>query len=71
MSKKIKDELVQIALNKGRLTDYEFRCCIISMFLQDNEWILDTGDSEMVNAEFVLRLKGKEKKLHKIFWRKQ
>lgn len=64
-----KDELINKAYSKGRLTNDEALYVLINMFLKEDEYVLDTGDNEMVNAEIVLRLKGKEKQLHKIFWR--
>lgn len=64
-----KDELINKAHSKGRLTNDEALYILINMFLKEDEYILDIGDYEMANAEIVLRLKGKEKQLHKIFWR--
>lgn len=66
-----KDELVNKARYKGRLTNDEALYILIKMFLKEDEYVLDTGDNEMVNAEIILRLKGKEKQLHKIFWRRK
>lgn len=64
-----KDELVNKAHSKGRLTNDEALYILKKMFLKEDEYVLDTGDNEMVNAEIILRLEGKEKQLHKIFWR--
>lgn len=68
-TEEIKQKLLEKAYNAGRLNNDEFRFLIMNMTLKDNEYILDTGDNEMANAEFILRLKGKEKKMHKVFWR--
>lgn len=67
MSKEL-DAIMKKAYEIGVLTDSEFRKAIIDLFLEEYEYIIDTGNFENVNAEFVLRLQGKHRKLHKIFW---
>lgn len=67
MSKEL-EEIMKKAYETGALTDTEFRKAITDLFLEEYEYIIDTGNFENVNAEFVLRLKGKHRKLHKIFW---
>ena len=67
MSKRL-EEIMKKAYETGALTDTEFRKAITDLFLEEDEYIIDTGNFENVNAEFVLRLKGKHRKLHKIFW---
>ena len=67
MSKEL-EEIMKKAYETGALTDTEFRKAITDLFLEEDEYIIDTGNFENVNAEFVLRLKGKHRKLHKIFW---
>lgn len=62
------EEIMKKAYETGALTDTEFRKAITDLFLEEDEYIIDTGNFENVNAEFVLRLKGKHRKLHKIFW---
>lgn len=64
-----KSKLLCKAYNTGRLTNDEFVFLIKEMTLKDNEYLLDSGDNEMANAEFILRLTGKEKKMHKLFWK--
>ena len=68
MNEMNQEKILQKAYETGRITQAELVYVLMNMFIWENEYILDTGDSEMVNAEIVLRLKGKEKKLHKIFW---
>ena len=70
-TEELKQKLLEKAYNTGRLTDSEFRFLIIEMTLNRGETILDTGNQEMVNAEFVLRLKGKERKMNEVFWRER
>ena len=67
MSKEL-EAIMKKAYETGALTDTEFRKAITDLFLEEDEYIIDTGNFENVNAEFVLRLKGKHRKLHKIFW---
>ena len=67
MSKRL-EEIMKKAYETGALTDTEFRKAITDLFLEEYEYIIDTGNFENANAEFVLRLKGKHRKLHKIFW---
>ena len=68
MSKEF-EKIIAKAETKGYLTDKEFRIAIIDLFLEEDEYILDTGNYENVNAEFICRLKDKHDKLHKIFWK--
>ena len=62
------EAIMKKAYETGALTDSEFRKAIIDLFLEEYEYIIDSGNFANVNAEFVLRLKGKHRKLHKIFW---
>ena len=57
------------ATQTGAIDDTEFRKAIQNLFLKEDEYIIDTGNYANVNAEFILRLKGKNKELHKIFWK--
>jgi len=63
-------ELIRKAYETGKLTDAEFRYVISDMLVGDG-YILGTGTTEHANAEIVLRLRlrGKDKKLRKAFWK--
>lgn len=63
------DQIVQKAYQTGAINDTEFRRAMEDLFLEEDEYILDTGSYRNTNAEMLLRLKDKHKELHKIFWK--
>ena len=69
MNEMSQEKILQKAYEMGRITQAELLYVLINMFIWEDEYIMDVGDGEMAYAEIALRLKGKEKKLHKIFWK--
>lgn len=62
--------LIDKADKTGELNAVQYASVITNMFISEDEYIMDTGTPNNVYAEIILRLRGKEKELHDIFWRK-
>lgn len=61
-------EILNKAHQKGWPSGFDFSLLIQDMTISENEYVIDTGNWENVNAEIVLRL-AKQIKKHPIIWK--
>lgn len=61
-------EILNKAYQQGWLNGFDFSLLIQDMTISENEYVIDTGNWENVNAEVALQLAKRIKK-HPIIWK--